>query len=408
LVIRVLPAEEYGTLVLIQTIFNFVSALAYSLIFQPLTKYAAEMEENGSYIAASLIMSSLFFSLISVPILFLKVPLIHMLDPTNQTDLVVLFNYLPLLFFVSLYRVFAVSLLQSRFLVQRIFWIDTVNFIGTLILIVISQNMNLFHNAQDLIILTIIAQSASTLLSIVLTVKLMSVKIIIRREAFSKIWNLGKYTFLGNSLYMVFSQIDVFFVSSFAGVAAVATYNAAKILTRIFDIFSQILQMFLVPFSSRLNAQQDELTLKIILEKSICFSGILLLPVVIVMALFPEQLMSILYSGKYFDAAPIVRIFSLLGILIAWNAVATSYFIGTANLKRPLLYGIVGVIVAACGFSILVPFYGAKGASIAYVLSFFISTILLVKYLKKYFPLSIHSTMKRIIDIGGFFKKKLE
>ena len=55
LVVRTLPEQEYGSFAIIQSIFLIVSSLGYALALQPLTKFAAETDDNGAYIVASLV-----------------------------------------------------------------------------------------------------------------------------------------------------------------------------------------------------------------------------------------------------------------------------------------------------------------------------------------------------------------
>src|SRR5712692_36851 len=289
LVIRVLPAKEYGGFVLVQTIFMFATTLGYSLALQPLTKFAAEKRESGPFIVASLGLSALFLIATSLALSLGKGIFVKLFDPERQVNLAVLLGYLPLLFATAYYRNFAVSLLQAKYQMQKVFWIDAVYYLGTLILIYVSQQMGRFHTAEDLFVITIISQAASTLLAFLFTWNLVLSGFSIQMEAFSQIWNFGKFTFLGNTMYSLFSQMDVFFVSSFVGVVAVATYNAAKIFTRLFDMLSQVLQMLLVPFSSKAHSERDTTKLTVAAEKTICFSTLLLLPLVLVMFFFPEQ-----------------------------------------------------------------------------------------------------------------------
>ena len=407
LVVRVMPEAEYGAFVTVQAIFLLATALGTAFALQPLTKFAAESEHYGPYVVASLLLSVVYYLVVSILLLSLKEVLASLLDPRGHANLKWLLNYIPILFAVALYRAFAISLLQASYQVQKIFWIDALYFLGTILLIYISAQLHHFSTAEDILLLSVIGLSASSLLAFLLTYRSLAHKLSYEREAFSKIWHFGRYTFGGNAMYAMFSQMDVFFVSSVAGIAAVAVYNAAKILTRSLDLVSQVLQMFLIPFSSRAYAQQDIEKLTIAAEKSVCFSTILLFPVFVIMFFFPEQLLHLLYGGKYDHGASILRVLSFLALIAPWNGVATNYLIGMGKVKEGFYFGLALVGLALTGYAVLTPKWEGLGTSLGLLFAFLITTIFLVRYLQRFVPLKVMNTLKRTGDVWRFIRSKL-
>lgn len=407
LVIRILPEMEYGAFAIVQAIFLLATALGTALALQPLTKFAAETDDHGPYIVASLLLSVAYYIVVSVLLLICKDALVLILDPGGHANLGRLMNYIPVLFAVALYRAFAISLLQASYRVQKIFWIDAVYFLGTILLIYIAGRLHRFSTAEDTLLLSVFALAASSLLAFFLTYGSIVGKLRVEREAFSKIWHFGKYTFGGNAMYAIFSQLDIIFVSSLAGVLAVAVYNAVRILTRLFDIFSQVIQMFLIPFSSRAYAQHETEKLTIAAEKTICFSTIILLPVFAVMLLFPEPLLHILYKGKYDAGAPILRVFGFLALIIPWNAVVTSYLTGIGRVKEGFYAGVVLVAIALPVYALLTPKLSGLGTSLGLVVALLIVTLILVRYLRRIVPLEPLNVLRRSVDAWSFVKTQL-
>jgi O-antigen/teichoic acid export membrane protein len=295
LVIRVLPEKEYGAFVIVQTLFAFISALGFALAFQPFTKFAAETEKYGPYAVASIILSGGFYLLVSVALLLFQSVLVPIFDPTGTANISSLLMYVPLLLVASLYRSYAISLLQTTYQVQKIFWIDASYFFDTIVLIVLARQFNNLNTAEELVQMNLLGISLSTLLSVALTFNSLKRNLRFDKEAFWKMVNFGKYSFGGNAVYTVFSQLDVFFVSSSAGVVGVAIYNVAKIFNRLTDMLAQVLQMFLVPFSSKTYAKGELDNLQVTAEKAICFSTLLFLPVFVVLFFFPEWVLQLLY-----------------------------------------------------------------------------------------------------------------
>jgi O-antigen/teichoic acid export membrane protein len=406
LVVRVLPEREYGSFAVIQSAFLIISALGFALALQPLTKFAAETSENGPYIMASLVVNALFYSAISVAVVVFKSSIAGVIDSTGEGNFVQLAPYLPLLLLTSYYRSFAVSLLQAGYEIQKIFWIDAVYFLGTFVLIIIAQGLGRFHTAEDMITLNIYGQALSSVLAMTLTGRSVWTKLEARGDAFRKMWDFGKYSFGGNSIYTIYAQMDVFFISHFVGVLGVAMYNAAKNLTRLFDMLGQVLQMFLIPYSSKAHARGDQKGLLSTAEKAICFSTVLFLPVLLIFTIFPREVLHFLYGGRYDASAPILRIFGILALVLPWNGVVVSYMTGTGMVKQGF-YFIVGLIILAVPtYALLTSSLGTLGPSIAYVSIFSFFTVILTWYLRRLVTLTPRGVYRRVSDIASYVKSK--
>lgn len=404
LVVRVLPEKEYGAFALIQSIFLIVSSLGYALALQPLTKFAAETDDNGPFIVASLVVNAIFYGIISVVILLLRQPIASLLDSTGEGNFGVLAGYVPLLLLGSYYRSFAISLLQSKYQIQKIFWIDAVYFIGTFGLILIAKKVNRFGTAEDMILLNVYGQLLSSLLAIVLTRKQLRIKLKFHREAFRKMWDFGKYAFGGNANYNLFSQSDIFFVSSISGITAAATYGAAKNFTRIFDVVGQVIQMFLLPLTSRLEAEGKQVELAKVFEKTVHFASLLLVPVFVVMVGLPDQLLAFLYGDKYNAGSSMLRVFSLMSFIIPLNATGASAIMGTGKTKIAFFITLFLLSLATGLYSVMVPIAGPLGASIAYVAAMTVATAIIVIYMKRFVPFSLASMLSRGSDIISFVR----
>ncbi|TAK50678.1 MAG: hypothetical protein EPO24_16530 [Bacteroidetes bacterium] len=405
LVVRVLPEKEFGSFVLIQTVFTMATAFCTALALQPLTKFAAETKENGPYIVASLVFSALFYVLVSAAMFLFQPFIVPLLDKSGEANLGALIGYLPLLFLTSLYRTFAISLLQATYSVQRIFWIDAVYFLGALLLMVVAQQMRIFSTASDVIIINIIAQAGSTLLAIPLTRGSMSVRLSVHKEAFGKMWDFGKYSFGASATYMVYSQMDVFFVSSIAGIVALAAYNAAKTFTRVFDIVSQVIQMFIIPVVSKYIALEKKDEIKIILEKAISFSSLILVPLFLLLMIFPEPIMHILFKGKYDEGADALRIFSFLALIVPWLTVPGAAIVGLGKAKIGFYLGLFLIGISVVFYWLFVNGYGIAGGAIALITTNLLGAIVLVYYVIRYFNVDVLNVFTRVQDAWMFIRE---
>ena len=269
LVIRVLPEEEFGNFVLFQEIFLILSSLAAALALQPLLKFAAEdTQDTGGIITISILLNFLFVILTSGVLVLLRHPLSAMMNAPALSPLLL---QLPALMAASFIRNVALVLLQSRFLISRLFWVDAVHFLGAPVLIWIYSKMHLFNSAMDLVFISILSLSASSLLALVLTWPLFRWNLRPAAADYRRVWDYGRYSLGGIVSYLVYSKADTFILSAFTGPAQVAVYSSAKIFTRIFDMATQIIQMFLLPGASLLASRGDHSNLKTVVEKLSCF-----------------------------------------------------------------------------------------------------------------------------------------
>ena len=128
LVIRVLAEEEFGNFVLVQEIFLVITGLAQGFALQPLLKFAAEENsDNSGIVSAGFMLNGAFTLLCALLIILVREPLSAML---NSPELAPLLLYVPAMLIASLMRNFTLVLLQTRFMIKEIFWIDAVHFLG--------------------------------------------------------------------------------------------------------------------------------------------------------------------------------------------------------------------------------------------------------------------------------------
>lgn len=402
LVVRILPENEYGSFVLIQTLYTLASTLGSALALIPLTKFAAETTENGSYVAAALTLLAFFFTAVSVIVLVLQTPLIALLDPRNEGHLSSLMLFIPVLLATAYFRNFAVALLQATYRVREIFWIDAVYFLGSLMFFSAAKGMNHFSTASDVLVSITMAQILSSLTAVAYTRRQIAGIKPPGISAIRTLWDFGKYAFCTTGLSAVFSQMDVFLLSSLVGVGAVAVYNAARILTRVFDMMSQLIMMFLLPFSSRHYAARNIPVLSATAEKAICFSTVILLPMAFVMIAFPGEILHLLYGQRYADGAPIVRILGFVAFVVPWTAVSSSFIGGIGRVKEALYFGIGLVVVSGIVYPVCIKVFQTAGAALAFVAVSTLFGVSVTVYVQRFVPFSVRETFLRVRDIRTF------
>lgn len=405
LVIRVLPEEEFGNFVLIQEIFLIVTGLATALALQPLLKFAAEEDsDRRGYISVAVLLSAVFYILSSAGILLLKDKISGVLHSPGLASLLFL---LPWMFLAAFMRNLVLILLQSRFMIKEIFWTDTLHFLGVPVLIWAFSRAHIFNSAQDLIIINIISLSASSVVGFYLSRSLISFQLIPNITEVKRMWDYGKWA-LGSSI-SIFAVLksDTFILAGFAGPLQVALYGSAKVFVRVFEMLTQVIQMFVLPAASKLASKNDFKSLRIMVEKATMFSMIGVIPIFLGFLILPSLFISILYKGKYLEAIPILQVFAFVAFAVPLSAVAGNALMGIGHARSVFIIGVELVLVALVSYLIFIPWLGSTGAAIGYVITGYASAFAAAWYLRKHVPLTVRDVLSRADDVVVFLKARI-
>ncbi len=407
LVIRVLPPAEYGTFVIIQSITIIIFSLGFSFALQPLIKYASETDDYKSYFFAAFIYYTGFLFIGLIIIFIFGEIILQLFNISLNQSIRNTMWYVPIYIISAIPRNMILALLQAKFEIKKIFWIDFFYFIGSLIFIFIVVETYSLHSAIELLIIITITNFISSISALfIMTSKFNYFKPKVDKIALNEIWKLGKYS-LGSSVnYSIHSQLDTFFVAYFTGVNGTAIYGAAKIITRIYDIYAQVIQMFILPASSLLDSKKESSKLTELLEKSTCFSLVSIIPIVFLLFFSSDLLINLLYNTKYPEAKNLLKLLSLMGIFIPWISVSSSviFGIGKTNLIFKLTF--INLILDFLFFYILGIIASIEGIIYAILLIQFIMSLLWFYHTKNFVNFSLLSIISRIKDIKNFLFKK--
>ena len=403
LVIRVLPKEELGNFVLLQELFLVMSGLANAVALQPLLKFAAEEREDYKDTITASLYICLSFVVVSsgLTVLFRY----SIADLLNSPALSSLLLYMPLLMAASFVRNFVLILLQSKLYMRSLFWTDAVHFLGFPILVWVLSKFGRFDTAEDLVHISLATFTVSSILGWWLSRSLISLTLRPSREEFLKVWDYGKFSLGGIVSYLFYSKADSFILSAFTGPVQVAVYTSVKIFIRIYEMVTQVVQMFVLPITSRLSSRGEFDRLKAVVEKGIAFTTIGLVPVSILFVAFAPILLDVLYQGRYAEAAPMLQVFSLLTLFVPVHAVATNTLMGLGRAKDVFVVGVVTSILSIIIYYVLARFFGPLGISIGFVCVTGLFAFFFTKRLQSLgIRLTARKLFNRFIDIQMFTK----
>jgi O-antigen/teichoic acid export membrane protein len=405
LVIRVLPEEEFGNFVLIQEIFLIISGLATAFALQPLLKFAAEKgSEHRDVVTSTLVLNAAFLLISAAVFLFGGGWLSAAL---KSPALATLMFYVPLMLAASFIRNFTLILLQSQFRIKEVFWTDAVHFLGAPFLTWIASRMHQFDSADDLLRINVYSLSASSLLGLFLSRRLIALTATPDRVVFRRVWDFGKFSLGGIVSFLVYSKSDTFVLSAVGGPVQVAVYNSAKVFVRVFEMVGQVLQMFLLPAASRLTSLGQSDSLKSLTDKAILFSTLGMIPVFLMLFFLPGVWVTILYEGRYPEAVVLLRIFAFLSFVIPVMSVESNILLGLGQARLSFMIGLQMLALSVAAYVLLIPFLGADGAALGYVLATAATAWILVRKTNQFVPITLAGILDRRRDIIPFVRSRL-
>ncbi len=400
LVIRVLPMEEFGNFVLLQEVFLIISGLAAAFALQPMLKYASEAEADvPGILGVAFWFNTAFVTFSASLVVVARIPMSDILNAHSFAPLVM---YLPALLAASFIRNFTLVLLQTRFFIREVFWVDATHFLGAPLLIWIISRMHLFDTAVDLILVNIVSLSASSVVGFVLARPLFTIRIRPRRCDWARMWGYGSYSLGAIASYLTYTKADTFILSAFTGPVQVAVFNSAKVFTRVYEMVTQVVQMLVLPAVSRLSSRGERSRLVALVEKAILFLTILMLPVFLLFLLGPSLLVDLLYSGRYRDAIPILQVFAVLALVVPLLSVSSNTLLGLGHARLSFGLGLFMLVLSLIAYFTLIPWLGGIGAAIGITVASVFTAWITTARLQRELPFTVRSVLLKWNDIRMF------
>lgn len=404
LVIRVLPEEEFGNFVLIQEIFLITSGLAMAFSLYPLLKFSSEENaDQRSLLGASLLLQTGFLAISCVLVVGTREQLAVLL---NSKQLVHLLWYLPGMLLASLFRNTTLMLLQAKFKVKQVFWIDAVHFLGAPLLMFAAVRMEMLRSALDLVTINIVSLSTSSVVGLILARRLFRMTFRPRLSEIRRFWDYGKYSVGGLVSFMVYAKLDSFLLAAFSGPLQVALYNSVKVYTRVFDMMAQLIQTFVLPAASKLSSRGESEKLRTVAEKATMFGTLAMIPLLTGFLVLAPLLVRV-YGEKYVDGVALLRIFAFASLSVPITHVAGSIILGLGHAKTVFLLNLKVLVFSLVAYLTLIPWLGAIGASLGFVLISCFYAVLCAFALYRFVPLTFRSTLSRTRDAVEYLRSRI-
>lgn len=365
LVVNALPITEFGAYSVFQNLYIILFMFTDNFALQAIVKHGVEPDIDLTALLTTTFSLYAAF-LVGACLLFLAVPSFWG-SLVNSPELPSLIPWLAAFIAVTIPRTFISKILQMRFHVKEIFFIDMANYGFSAIALTTLALSGKIHTALDVIRVTVLCGLLSSLIAIWFGRKDVFVRPRFSRSMTKRIVEFGKYQSGTGIASSLMNSLDVLMVSKFTGPAGAGVYSSAKNLYRLFDIFRDTQTMFVFPASSKYYSRGEFGTLRTMIEKAVSFLYLLIVPLALLLTIFAPTLFEVLYKGKYDAAIPVFQILMIASLVLPVQMVLSTSMVGFGKMKQ-----FFRVMIVSFGINIVVALallltIGVEGAAIAFV-----------------------------------------
>tara|TARA_Y100000310_G_scaffold311422_2_gene357686 strand:+ start:85 stop:1575 length:1491 start_codon:yes stop_codon:yes gene_type:complete len=374
---RTFSVEEYGLIYAIVALFSFFSIFVGLGMNSSLIRFATEFKFKKQFdkIKNSIIIIAIFQFLIAlfisiIFIIFSKQIAEHYLHSKDTFVLIILFA----LFFI-LNPLF--NLLKESFRVfKKIKFYSLADVlypasILLLTLILVSVGLGLYS--------VFIAHIISIFFLIIFFYFLFTKKVFPKftklRFEFDyiltkKLFKFGFPLLMAGTFGIVYGKIDTILISLFLSLRDVGLYSAAYPTVGAMWGIASALIVVLFPLVSEMWIKKEFNKIRKGLDKLYTYSLLVVFPVTLILFLFPEVVLNVLFGEKFASASSVLRILSFAIVLQVLIKINNTFLISIDLPKYSAKYTIYGGIMNLGGNLLLIPVFGINGAAVSTLLAF--------------------------------------
>lgn len=226
--------------------------------------------------------------------------------------------------------------------------------------------------------------------------KLQKVKAEFKLSLFKKLASYAIFAIWTTGAYIILTRIDVFMITFLLNIESVGYYTIAYSLANIIALlFAPIMSIFFPITSKHSLTKSGENEINNIVKTMYSVGIYLILPVVIILAMFPNEIINIMFGAKFLKSTNTLVILSFAFFFAVLNNFNISIMSGFKMLKEKTTIMVVAVFINIILNLLLIPIFNIEGAAIATLLTFFIinfaSQVLLSKKININFNFKIIS-----------------
>lgn len=225
-------------------------------------------------------------------------------------------------------------------------------------------------------------------------------------DAIKEIGKLALPVFIGSEVNTVNAFVDKWLASRLGEGSVAALSYAYEIQVLIISFTSAIYVTVVYPQLARAGNSNDRRSFCAIVEKGTRIITMLVVPCMLGAILFSEPIVRLIYERGAFDTSATgmtssaFAFYSMGIVFLAFNALFTRIFYALKDVKTPVRYGMVGVVINIILNFVLVNYMYHNGLALSTSIAAGWNTIMLYRALRKKYPwIVITSEMKKVLSI---------
>lgn len=362
---RILGAEPLGIYHLSLGLVSWLSMVGTMGFSQAISKRISEGEEQGAYAAAGLLIQTAFFIIVAISLLATREYInTYVGFPVTGFLILILLVVLgfsivnDILTGISLVHVYGILIpikVGTRSLLQIVLIGAGLGITGIFI----------GHIAGIAVIMTIGSYIVLRNIPTLTRPKARHVKELIK---------FAKYSWIGDIRGKMFNYMDVIVLGFFVSQTLIGIYSVAWNIAQLLGLFSGSITNTLFPEISRLSSEENFDAISGLVEKSLTYGGLFLIPGLFGGALLGERILR-LYGPEFPQGATILIVLIMAQLIQGYQKQLTNTLNG---IDQPnLAFRVNGIFVVANLLLnvLLIYFYGWVGAALATAISGGISTV---------------------------------
>lgn len=183
---------------------------------------------------------------------------------------------------------------------------------------------------------------------------------------------------------MVVRNLDSWMLGAMLSPTAVALYNPAVRIANLFEIPATSLASVAFPQAVKRIDEEGESAAKKIYEKSSVFIFASILPFVIFVLVFAEEVVVLIAGKEYIETSSIIRVTILYGLVIPFNKQFGIVLDAMGKAKLNMWYVIRNLFINLILNYLFIKSFGVIGAAYATLSTFIISSILNQVYMYRH------------------------
>ncbi len=388
---RILGAAEYGIFAYILSFAGFFAIFANLGITPLLTKNTAtHPKQRNEYFATSFWLIAFLLLAVTLIIVFIAPHIIH-IEKAKM-----LIPFIALLVIFDGLRNLAIAFLRGLEKMEK----------EALILIA----MNATIMVTGFIVLSILPSSESLIFSYVASVGASVIlSIIILRNQFVKIFHFFKKKLacqiIKDAWPIAFSGVlgsfmlntDIIMLGWWRTVEEIGYYSISQRIVGALYAMPAFLAAGIFPALSRLVKQNNRQKAKILSEKLITITFLVVIPLAIGGVILGQPIINLIFGAEYLPATPAFQIL-IIGIIIMFSGPLIFNIILAHNQQRRIIkYVAIGSLINIILNILLIPIYGIIGAAVTTIIAYTIYYSLIWKLIKKLTGIQVLFYLKKII-----------